>query len=328
MEVAVILLAGIDIGGTKCSVSIGRSCGDGVELLVKKAIPTPQEPHSAIEAILKILQELLEAHQDSEPLASIGISCGGPLNSRSGRILSPPNLPGWDDIDIVSPFRDTFGVPVAVQNDANACALAEWTWGAGKGSSNMVFLTFGTGMGAGLILDGKLYSGTNDMAGEVGHIRLEHDGPKGYGKLGSFEGFCSGGGIAHLATQVARRRLSEGIPPSFCPSPEAIGEITAKKVFEYAHTGDPGALEVVDMVAYQLGRGLSMLIDLLNPERIVIGSIYTRQQSLLESKVHQVLLEECLSISRQVCTILTAGLGEEIGDYAALSVAQYALRTS
>ena len=108
-------------------------------------------------------------------------------------IYSPPNLPGWDSVPISKIFSDEFGVDVAIQNDANACALAEWLMGSGKGTSNMIFLTFGTGMGAGLILNGRLYSGTNDLGGEVGHIRLEKTGPIGFGKAGSFEGFCSGG---------------------------------------------------------------------------------------------------------------------------------------
>ena len=112
--------------------------------------------------------------------------------------MSPPNLPGWDNIDIVKQIKTHFGVPVHLQNDANACALAEWKFGAGRGTKNMVFLTFGTGLGAGLILDGKLYSGTNDNAAELGHIRLDRFGPVGFGKTGSFEGFCSGGGIAQL----------------------------------------------------------------------------------------------------------------------------------
>ena len=97
----------------------------------------------------------------------MGISCGGPLDASSGVILSPPNLPGWDNVKIVQMIEEKFGVPCGLQNDANACALAEWRFGAGKGTKNMIFLTFGTGMGAGLILDGKLYAGTNGMAGEI-----------------------------------------------------------------------------------------------------------------------------------------------------------------
>ena len=121
-------------------------------------------------------------------LKRIGISCGGPLDSKKGMIYSPPNLPGWDKCLLQRYLQMKFGVETALQNDANACALAEWLMGAGRGTSNMVFLTFGTGMGGGLILNGRLYSGTNDLGGEVGHIRLAKDGPVGFGKAGSFEG--------------------------------------------------------------------------------------------------------------------------------------------
>ena len=125
--------------------------------------------------------------------------------------MCPPNLPDWDNVPLVEMTEKRLGIKTILQNDANACAVAEWKFGAGRGTRNMVFLTFGTGMGAGLILDGRLYSGTNDMAGEVGHIRLAPKGPLGYGKKGSFEGFCSGGGIADLAKQTVLNKLSQGL---------------------------------------------------------------------------------------------------------------------
>lgn len=243
----------------------------------------------------------------------IGISCGGPLNSKDGVILSPPNLPGWDNIEIVKLLQKKFGLPVAIQNDANACALAEWKWGAGKGSSNMIFLTFGTGLGAGLILDGKLYSGTNDMAGEVGHIRLEDDGPLGYGKAGSFEGFCSGGGIAGQAEMVLKHKFS--------PNLSAGGNVTARDVCLAASKGDAVALEILENSGRHLGMGLSILIDVLNPERIVIGSIFTRCGEYLEPAAQTVIARETLSAARNVCSVVPAELGEQIGDFASLSVA-------
>ncbi len=251
-----IVLGGIDIGGTKCAVVIGsldeRAGEPEAALLGKRRFPTPATPTQAIEALIQALNDLI-TESGTPSLAAIGISCGGPLDSARGLVLSPPNLPGWDHIDIVSPFREAFGVPVALQNDANACALAEWRWGAGRVCRNMIFLTFGTGMGAGLILDGRLYSGANDMAGEVGHIRLEATGPVGYGKAGSFEGFCSGGGIAQLARQFAEQSLSAGQPSGFCPRPEDLADISAEKVAEAARQGDPAALQIFEIVGMHLG---------------------------------------------------------------------------
>ena len=211
-------------------------------------------------------------------------------------------------------------MPVMLQNDADACALAEWRMGAGKGCQNMIFLTFGTGMGAGLILNGRLYSGTNNLAGEVGHIRLEKDGPMGYGKRGSFEGFCSGGGIADLGRRRAREALDKGNPPLFCQREEELADVSAKSIAEAMEQGDLLAAEIFDTVGEFLGRGLSLLIDILNPERIVIGSIYARQKEALEKRMMEVIEEEALKASAGVCRILPASLGEQIGDYAAVSV--------
>ena len=318
-------LAGIDIGGTKCAVCLGEvdSAAPGnppPRILAKRRFPTPGTPAQAMQAILQSLEALLDG-LGRPVLAAVGVSCGGPLDSCRGLILSPPNLPGWDHIDVLTPFRERFKVPAALQNDANACALAEWKWGAGRGCRNMVFLTFGTGMGAGLILDGRLYSGTNDLAGEVGHIRLEQDGPVGYGKAGSFEGFCSGGGIAHLARRMAKEAIQRGNPALFCPTSPELDSITAEKVAWAAGQGDPLALEVFAIVARHLGRGLAVLVDVLNPERIVIGSIYARQRSLLEELTLQSLREEALPLALSVCQIVPAELGESVGDLAALAVA-------
>ena len=234
--------------------------------------------------------------------------------------MSPPNLPGWNDIPIVRMLEERFGVRTGIHNDANACALAEWKFGAGVGTQNMVFLTFGTGLGAGLILDGKLYAGTNDNSGELGHIRLSEFGPVGYGKCGSFEGFASGGGIAQLARFKVSEKQQMGESVAWCP-PGQLDSISAHTVALAAASGDPLALEIYRISATYLGRGLAMVIDLLNPEVIVIGSIYVRNRELMEPFVLQEIEREALSHARRVCSVRPAKLGEQIGDYAALSVA-------
>jgi glucokinase len=329
------ILAGIDIGGTKCAVSLGvmgDRADQQIEIIAKRRFATLSGAAANIERLLSELEELLieagQADAEHGQLEAIGISCGGPLNSKAGLILSPPNLPDWSRVDIVTPFRERFAVPVGLQNDANACALAEWKWGAGQGSRNMIFLTFGTGMGAGLILDGRLYSGTSDMAGEVGHMRLSPTGPVGYGKEGSFEGFCSGGGIAELGRMEAARLFKEGRTPSFCAEPGAIPAITAEAIGEAAQRGEADAFDIFQTVARQLGRGLAILVDILNPEVIVIGSIYGRQLPLLERVMQEELQREALSHSLSVCRILPAGLKEQVGDYAGLSVALNQLITA
>ena len=313
-------LLGIDIGGTKCAITYGRYEGYAVEIVDKVRFDTT-EVNETISNLLNETEKLMQRHELTyENVKGIGISCGGPLDSKKGVILSPPNLPGWDHIEIVKLFQERLGIPTAIQNDANACALAEWTFGAGVGTQNMVFLTFGTGLGAGLILNGKLYAGTNDNAGEVGHIRLNDYGPVGYGKSGSFEGFCSGGGIRQLAISKAKERLQMGLPVSWCPDGN-VESINARIVAEAAREGDELALGIYRDSALQLGRGLAFLIDILNPERIVIGSIYTRCEDLMAPFVAEVLEREALPLANAVCQVVPAALGEAIGDYAALSVA-------
>ncbi len=308
------MILGFDIGGTKCAVITAALEDGNIKMIDKKAIPT--ELSIAPEAMIGQLIELADSMVGEEEISSIGISCGGPLDSKKGVIQSPPNLPGWDEVPMVAILKEHFGVPVYLQNDANACAVAEWKFGAGQGTKNMVFLTFGTGLGAGLILDGKLYSGTNDNAGEVGHIRLSEDGPEGYGKCGSFEGFCSGGGLAQLGKMYAEQAMKDGITPSY-----AEGEITAKSIAMAAFAGDETAIKVYKTCGKQLGKGLSIIIDILNPERIVIGSVFTRSRELLWKYTKEVIDRESLSLAASVCEVVPASLGEQIGDYAAIGVA-------
>ncbi len=310
-------LAGIDIGGTKCSVSLGRAQEGQVELLCREKFPTPGTPREAVERMKDSLGRLLSSAPQNR-LSAVGVSCGGPLSSERGLILSPPNLPGWDGIDILTPFEEAFGVPAFLENDANACALAEWLWGAGKGTRNMVFLTFGTGLGAGLILDGHLYRGACDMAGEAGHIRLSQTGPVGFGKAGSFEGFCSGGGIGRMGRALAEER-------GFKEEKRELFS-TAAGIAEAADQGDELALEIFRRTGRMLGLGLSVLMDILNPELIVIGSIFLRQEKRLRTPMEEVLKREALPLSLASCRVVPAGLGEELGDYGALSAALNGLR--
>lgn len=314
------LLAGVDIGGTKCAVTLGLPESGGIVIKDKLRFPTT-DVEGTIRDIKSALREVMERNGlGSEGISAIGISCGGPLDSRTGVIMSPPNLPGWDNIPIVRILSEEFEVPAAVHNDANACALAEWLFGAGKGTRNMVFMTFGTGLGAGLILDGKLYTGTNDNAGELGHIRLEGFGPVGYGKAGSFEGFCSGSGIEQLARSMVKERLQMGHSVPWCPDGNLDG-ITAKAVADAMREGDPLAKRVYEISARQLGKGLSIVIDILNPEVIVIGSIYARNEDIFKPLMEEVLAQEALPLANKVCKVVPAALGESIGDYAALSIA-------
>ena len=313
-------LLGFDIGGTKCAVITARYENGELSFCGRESIPTDRSvgPYEMIDRLCALADTILE-----EKPCAIGISCGNPMDSKKGIILSPPNLPGWDNVEIVRVLEERYGVHAYLQNDADACAIAEWRFGAGRGVQNMVFMTFGTGLGAGLILGGRLYSGTNGNAGEVGHIRLSSFGPVGYGKAGSWEGFCSGGGISQLAYMKASEMAQCGKFPSFYKKGMSAADISAKSVAEAARNSDECALEVYRLCGEYLGRGLSVVIDILNPERIVIGSIFTRSRDLLWEEADRVIKREVLAPSYSCCEVVGAELGEQIGDYGAITVALY-----
>lgn len=304
-------LLGIDIGGTKCAVIRGNENG---EILVKKSVPTT----TVDETLSWIIETAEELKGESK---AVGISCGGPLNSDTGVILSPPNLPGWDEVEIVKMLEERLSIPAYLCNDANACAVAEWKFGAGRGYKNIIFLTFGTGLGAGLILDGKLFNGTNGNAGEVGHIRLSEFGPVGYGKQGSFEGFASGGGIALSGRMYAIEAIQKGIKPLYCDDLSKLDTITAKSIADAANKGDETALEVYKNTGRMLGKGLSVLIDILNPQRIIIGSVFQRAENLMREAMEEVIKTEALPASAAVAQVVPAELGDNLGDCAALALA-------
>jgi len=296
------LLLGFDIGGTKCAAVLGRRIGNTMTVVGRLAFATAEtpEPTHALERLARAGETLIAEHHAT--ISAIGIACGGPLDSAAGLVLGPPNLPGWDRVEVCAFFAARFGVPARLENDANAGALAEWRWGAGRGAQHVVYLTFGTGLGAGLILDGRLYRGANDLAGEVGHLRLCSDGPEGYGKRGSFEGFCSGGGIARALRETGKA-------------------LSAAQAAVAANAGESELRRFFSAVGERLGEGLALLVDVLNPERIVIGGIFTRQRALLWPSAAAALAREALPLALARCHVVDAALGEQVGDLACLAVA-------
>ena len=305
---------GFDIGGTKCAVCVGLVEKNSIRIVERVETPTLCNPLETLDALDKSVTEYLRKYA----ISRAGISCGGPLDSARGVIVNPPNLKGWENFAITQYVEQKYHIPARLENDANACAVAEWKCGAGVGSKNMIFLTVGTGLGAGLILDNRLYGGTNGNAGEAGHIRLARNGPIGFGKEGSFEGFCSGGGIARLAVQMAKRQKQT---PACIQEMGGYDKVTTKALAKYAFDGDKFAKKVFAKSGQMLGRGLSVLIDLLNPETIVLGGVFMRSSKLLLPTMNAEIQKEALAQSNSVCQIVPAKLSENVGDIAAISVA-------
>jgi glucokinase len=298
------VILGLDIGGTKTAAVLGTRQG---EIRWRKQIQTNTGGgfKTGFSEITALAQEALVG--SSERVDMISVSIGGPLDVLNGIIKSPPNLPGWDEIPLKSLLAERFSLPVFIEHDGNAGALAEFYFGAGRGFHNIVFLTMGTGFGAGLILDGKLYRGSNDTAGEIGHIRIAEDGPLCYGKAGSLEGFCSGTGMAKLAQSMF---------PSLWNASTTVSD-----VYDAHRRGSPEARHVFEKAGVYLGRAFAMIGDLLNPERIILGGLGMRIGDAFLPVAEAVFREESLPQVSAACKIVPAQLGEAIGDIASLCAA-------
>lgn len=313
------LLAGVDIGGTKTAVVLSS---DPPHVLARRVFPTCPEkgPELAIGYILENFQgSLASLGIANKDVAAIGVACGGPLDPIRGLIQSPPNLTTWNDVAICSILEAEFGVPAFLENDANAGALAEASFGAGQGAKNLVFLTMGTGLGAGLILNGKLHRGSSHSAGEIGHVRLTAAGPSGYGKIGTAEGWASGAGMAQVARMHLERARELGQATLLARGTSAA--ITAKDVADALNQGDEVASAIVIQVGEKLGETIAILVDVLNPECVIIGGLALRFGEALLAPAREAMKQEALLSSAESCRIVPAGLGEQIGDIAALCVA-------
>lgn len=320
-------MIGLDIGGTKCAVLLAQ-VNRGISLIDKIRFDTKPERglQATLEELYAAIETMMARHGLAAPdVAAIGISCGGPLDSRRGIILNPPNLPGWVNVPLPAMLKERFGIDAYILNDANACALVEWKLGAGRGTRDMVFLTMGTGMGGGIIAEGRLLRGFSDMGGEIGHLRLAPDGPVGFGKAGSFEGFTSGGGIARQVQDFTREKKAQGKPPRWARDDLEEGEMSARMLAEYAAEGDPDAVSLFEQVGTMLGKGIALLVDTLNPERIVIGSIFARCERLLRPSMEAALKEEAIPFSLEGLRVVPAQTGEALGDLASIMVALYAM---
>ena len=298
------LLLGLDIGGTKSAAVVGDADGT---VLARVSAPTPRETWQGAYALLCSLIREVCAAWGIEPseAAALGVSCGGPLDKKTGTVHAPPNLPAWDAVPLRSLLQGEFRLPVTLENDANATALAEHRWGAGVGCSDMAFLTMGTGIGAGLILDGRLYRGRHDLAGEIGHATVWPDGPLCLcGRRGCLEALASGTSIGRMG----RERFGEE-------------GLTAHDVCARARLGDPVARSVIADAALYMGIGLANLLQTLNLERIILGTLAVHAADLLLEPIRASTEAHCWPRVWEGVSIVPAALGEAAQDKAALAVA-------
>jgi len=309
----------IDLGGTKISTALVDSSGRIVAQDYRKT-EAGGGPDEVIERMVDALRDVMEeAGASSDRVAAIGVGSPGPLNVHTGLVLSPPNLPGWDRIPLRRRIREALGLRVYLDNDANAAALGEHRFGAGRGTAHMVYVTVSTGIGGGLILDGRLYHGISGGAGEVGHMAILPDGPPcNCGSRGCLEVLSSGTAIA----REARRRVAAGEPSLVADLvSDDPAQITAKIVAEAAALGDEIARAVIDRAMGYLGVGMASLVNVFNPELIVIGGGLTNIGEPLFGAVRRGIEERAYPSYAEAVTVLPAELGDEAGVLGAAAVA-------
>jgi glucokinase len=304
-------IMGLDVGGTKTAVVEATA---GAEILQRQEIAT--EADRPFEEIYPTLVDLMtrtrvKSLEQGNELIALSVSIGGPLKIGEGVLIDPPHLPGWHGVRLKDRLSQSFpDLPVFIEHDGNAGALAEFHFGAGRGMRDLrhlIFLTFGTGLGAGLIINGQVLHGASDTAGEVGHLRLAWDGPVGFGKTGSWEGFASGKGLVELASRMFPMRWS---------TRSTIRELVASMIAD-----DPEALEVAAEAGRWMGRGMALLVDTLNPQMIVLGSLAVALGERIFLTARQTLAQEALPQAVAACRIVPAGLGNRIGDVASIMAA-------
>lgn len=314
-----MVLGGIDLGGTKIGVSLGD--GDG-QVLAQDRFDTDQSQGpddllgEAVERMRKLcVAQGLSGSEDLAELDAVGMACPGPLDYEAGCLLEVPNVPAWQRFPLRSWLTDNLAPPSTFMNDANAGVLAEVLWGAAQGTSSAIFLTMSTGMGAGFYLGGQVYEGPRALAGEIGHVRLRDDGPVGFGKRGSVEGYLSGPGMVQVAEAERLRFLHAGLATEL-----SAGEITPLRICELATSGDPAAVEVLDRCGDELGRLCAMLIDILDPEVIVLGTIGSAWFDLWEPRAMRVIEAEAIEGVASRVALRPSALVHR-GDQQALAVA-------
>ena len=317
-------IVGIDIGGTKLATVVADSTG---HILSKVRKPTLAErgPEYAIQLLFGMVCETIElANLEQASVSAIGVSCGGPLDTKTGVVYSPPNLPGWDALPLKAQLESEFQIPVTIENDANASALAEYRFGGGRGYNVVLYMTMSTGIGGGIVIDGHIYRGTNDSAGEVGHqILLPNGPPCGCGKRGCLEALCSGPAIARRAQAAIQAQIIDTKTSSTTLLNLAGGhieDVKSEHVLAAARTGDALALQLINETAYYMGWGIANLVNILNPDVVLLGTIAIAAGDLLLNPIRKTVSGFAMRRPAEAVKIAPAQLGEALGDLAAIAL--------
>jgi len=307
--------AGIDIGGTKISIALARADG-GIVAKQQFATHVESGPSAVLENISRAIDSMILEGRFS--LEAIGVGCPAPIDIDKGLIMSPSNLPGWSEFPIVDLLKERFGVPVQLENDANAAALGEYTYGAGRGHKSLFYVTVSTGVGGGVILNGELYHGVATAAGEIGHTIVQPDGILcNCGSVGCLETICSG---LHIARR-ARERLAGNAPSVMRDMVANTNDVTARIVVDAVRQGDALASSVWDETCHYLSIGIANAISLLAPEIVIVGGGVAAAGDLLFAQLRARVPKFVSMVPASAIRIEPAELGVDSGVYGAVSIA-------
>ena len=309
------LIFGVDIGGTSVRAALAHS---PASIIVKTRRPSPaqQPPEAMVQAVRDMYLELLSQAGRSSAIA-VGVSSPGPVDTVAGALVDPPNLPLYDTVPLRDMLREALDLPVALENDANAAAIAEHRVGLGLGTQHLAYVTLSTGIGAGLISDGQLVRGARGAAGEVGHIKLMVDGPEcGCGQKGCWEALASGAALH----KEAIRLIQKGTSTSLSDLQPSL--IDAQAIFESAQSGDSLANRILYKAAYFTGVGLAAIVDVLNPEIVIVGGGLTHMGPRLLKPAFETCREHIFPLHERDLRLEESNLGDDVSLIGALVLAQ------
>lgn len=300
---------GIDVGGTNIKMALVSPKGD---ILYSKTIPTRAEMgyEYTVDNIKQAIHDLLkETNSTNRDIEAIGFGFPGQIDYKNGIVRLAPNIPGWVEVPIASMVEKEFNIPTKVDNDVRCAALGELNYGAGVGCENVICITVGTGIGSGLIINGKIVRGASNAAGEIGHIKLQmHDGPIcGCGDTGCLEAFASGPAIIAMAEEYIKGGKSTKYREMADP------DINPYIVAEAAKQGDAVAKRIFTIMGEYIGIGLSSVINLLNPEKIIIGGGVAEAGDILFNPIKETISKRAMSIAGSTVQIVSAKLGNNAG---------------
>ena len=306
----------LDIGGTKLAAGVVEDDG-AVRAFVVAPSAAARGPQDTLERLFALGREAIDRADAGTPVEAIGIGCGGPLDPRSGVLVAPAHLPGWRDVPVVAMAQEAFGLPAALENDATAAAAGEHRWGRGAGVRHLVYLTISTGVGGGVVVDGRLYRGAAGNGGELGHVTVDPRGRvcRSCGRRGCLEAYASGTSIAERAAEA----LAEpGAPPSALA---ALPDPTAADVANAARDGDPLAVAVWDETCAALACGLTSLVNVLEPELVVLGGGVTRAGEQLLAPVRERVAADAMGPAAAAVRIERSAFDERVGVMGAAAIA-------